>query len=39
MAQRHVIDARNLLDRHDLESRGFTYSGVGVQDLDAEAAS
>ena len=39
MAQRHVIDARNLLDRHDLESRGFTYSGVGVQDLDAEVAS
>ena len=25
----HVIDARNLLDRQDLERRGFTYSGVG----------
>ncbi len=30
MAQLHVIDARNLLDRDDLERRGFTYSGVGV---------
>ena len=30
MAQLHVIDARNLLDRDDLESRGFTYRGVGV---------
>ncbi len=29
MAERHVIDARNLLDRDDLERRGFTYSGVG----------
>ena len=29
MAELHVIDARNLLDRHDLERRGFTYSGVG----------
>ena len=30
MAERHVIDARNLLDRAALERRGFTYSGVGV---------
>ncbi len=30
MAELHVIDARNLLDRDDLERRGFTYSGVGV---------
>lgn len=30
MAQSHVIDARNLLDRDDLERHGFTYSGVGV---------
>lgn len=30
MAQRHVIDARNLLDRAGLERRGFTYSGIGV---------
>lgn len=30
MAELHVIDARNLLDRDDLEGRGFTYSGVGV---------
>ena len=30
MAQLHVIDARNLLDRDDLVRRGFTYSGVGV---------
>ena len=30
MAELHVIDARNLLDRGDLERRGFTYSGVGV---------
>ena len=29
MAERHVIDARNLLDRDDLERRGFTYNGVG----------
>ena len=27
MAELHVIDARNLLDRDDLERRGFTYSG------------
>ena len=30
MAGLHVIDARNLLDRDDLEGRGFTYSGIGV---------
>ena len=30
MADLHVIDARNLLDRVDLERRGFTYSGVGA---------
>ena len=30
MADLHVIDARNLLDRVDLECRGFTYSGVGA---------
>ena len=29
MAELHVVDARNLLDRNDLERRGFTYSGVG----------
>ena len=29
MAELHVVDARNLLDRDDLERRGFTYSGVG----------
>ena len=29
MAQRHVIDARNLLDRGALRRRGFTYQGVG----------
>jgi len=26
----HVIDARNLLDRGELERRGFTYIGVGM---------
>jgi len=30
MDELHVIDARNLLDRGELERRGFTYSGVGV---------
>ena len=30
MDELHVIDARNLLDRDELERRGFTYSGVGV---------
>ncbi len=30
MAELHVIDTRNLLDRADLERRGFTYRGVGV---------
>jgi len=29
MAERHVIDARNLLDRGALRRRGFTYQGVG----------
>ena len=28
MAELHVIDARNLLDRGELERRGFTYSGL-----------
>ena len=30
MDELHIIDARNLLDRDELERRGFTYSGVGV---------
>ena len=30
MVERHVIDARNLLDRAALERLGFSYSGVGV---------
>jgi UDPglucose 6-dehydrogenase len=29
MAERHVVDARNLLDRGALRRRGFTYQGVG----------
>ncbi len=29
MAERHVIDARNLLDRDQLERQGFTYTGIG----------
>lgn len=29
MVERHVIDARNLLDRGALRRRGFTYQGVG----------
>ena len=29
MVQRHVVDARNLLDRGALRRRGFTYQGVG----------
>ena len=29
MAEKHVIDARNLLDRGALRRRGFTYQGVG----------
>ncbi len=29
MAERHVIDARNLLDRGALRRRGFSYQGVG----------
>ena len=32
MAQRHVVDSRNMLDRAALEQLGFTYSGVGVAD-------
>ncbi len=31
MAQRHVIDARNMLDRAALERLGFTYSGLGLR--------
>jgi len=30
MDELHIIDARNLLDRDEVERRGFTYSGVGV---------
>jgi UDPglucose 6-dehydrogenase len=29
MAERRVVDARNLLDRHALERRGFAYTGIG----------
>ena len=29
MAERHVVDAHNLLDRDALKALGFTYSGVG----------
>lgn len=29
MAERHVVDGHNLLDREALEALGFTYSGVG----------
>ncbi len=29
MAARHVVDARNLLDRGALRRRGFTYQGIG----------
>lgn len=29
MAEKHVIDARNLLDRGALRRRGFSYQGVG----------
>ena len=29
MAERHIVDARNLLDPDELEALGFTYSGVG----------
>ncbi len=29
MAERHVIDARNLLDRGALRRRGFSYQGIG----------
>lgn len=30
MAQRAIVDARNLLDAHSLRALGFTYEGVGV---------
>ena len=29
VAERNIIDARNLLDRDALKQRGFTYQGVG----------
>ena len=29
MAQRHVVDTRNLLDPADLKRHGFSYRGVG----------
>lgn len=29
MAQKHVVDARNLLDRGALRRRGFSYQGIG----------
>jgi len=29
VAERNIIDARNLLDRDPLKQRGFTYQGVG----------
>jgi len=29
MAHRRVVDARNLLDGHNLKAKGFTYDGVG----------
>ena len=31
MAQHHVVDARNMLDRAALERLGFTYSGLGLR--------
>lgn len=31
MAQQHVVDARNMLDRDALERLGFTYSGLGLR--------
>ena len=31
MDQRHVVDARNMLDRAALERLGFTYSGLGLR--------
>ena len=31
MARRHVVDARNMLDRAALERLGFTYSGLGLR--------
>ena len=29
MARRHVVDARNIMDRAALLSRGFSYQGIG----------
>jgi len=29
MAEKHIVDARNLLDRGAVRRRGFTYQGVG----------
>ena len=29
MATPRVVDGRNLLDRHALERRGFSYTGIG----------
>ena len=34
MVQRHVVDARNMLDRAALERLGFTYSGMGLRGRD-----
>ena len=31
MTQHHVVDARNMLDRAELERLGFTYSGLGLR--------
>ena len=31
MARRHVVDARNMLDRAALERLGFTYRGLGLR--------
>ena len=35
MAQHHVVDARNMLDRAALERLGFTYSGLGLRGDDS----
>ena len=29
MVAKHVVDARNLLDRNEWVRQGFTYSGIG----------
>ena len=29
MANKHIVDARNLLDRGAVRRRGFTYQGIG----------